>query len=144
MRSIKEDHAYCAFHHDSNSTLSDAARLSGVAIIRIVRAITRRSFDWILSASILIALATAQSIYVPLASFSGTLKTFSKKELTIEKEDSNMMTFAVTRKTHFEIAGKKADASSLKVGEQITVQSRQDPFLQPEAILVKIDQTKSR
>jgi len=109
-----------------------------------VRAVTRRSFGWILSASISIALAEAQSIYVPLASFSGTLKTFSKKELTIEKEDSNMMTFAVTRKTHFEIAGKKADASALKIGEQVTVQSRQDPFLQPEAIVVKIEQPKSR
>ena len=54
-----------------------------------------------------------------------------------------MMTFAVTRKTHFEKGGKKVDASALKVGERVTVQSRQDPFLQPEAILVKIEPAPS-
>jgi len=63
---------------------------------------------------------------VPLAHFNGKVKSATKKEITIETDEGNLVEFTINRKTRTERGGKSISPSELKTGDGVTVEARQE------------------
>jgi hypothetical protein len=83
-------------------------------------------------------LAFAQKSEEVLVSFSGSLKIVSKKEITIEPEPDNEMTFVRTKKTKFLSGGKPVDASRIGRGTVVRVDAVQKLNGDLEAVNVAV------
>jgi DNA/RNA endonuclease YhcR with UshA esterase domain len=77
----------------------------------------------LLLAVLLAALATAQ---VPLANFSGTVHDISKKQVTIDTGDGNLLNFEINRKTKVMRAKKELKPEDIMTGDQVTIEGRQE------------------
>jgi hypothetical protein len=62
---------------------------------------------------------------IPPASFSGTVHGVSSKQITIEKEDGNLLDFDIDRKTRIVRGDKKISATDLESGEVVTIEARE-------------------
>jgi hypothetical protein len=60
------------------------------------------------------------------AIIDGKVHTISKKEISIERDDENVMVFSIGRKTKFQRDGKDADWKSFHAGDQVTIQADED------------------
>jgi len=75
-----------------------------------------------------IALLVAGLVFaqkVPPASFSGTVRGVSSKQITIEKDDGNLVDFDIDRKTRILRGDKKIAATDLESGEVVTIEARE-------------------
>jgi hypothetical protein len=63
---------------------------------------------------------------VPLANFTGTVHDISKKQVTIDTGDSNLLDFEINRKTKVMRAKKEIKAEEILTGDQVTVEGRQE------------------
>jgi DNA/RNA endonuclease YhcR with UshA esterase domain len=77
----------------------------------------------LLLAVLLAALALAQ---VPLANFSGTVHAISKKQVTIDTGDGNLLDFEINRKTKVMRAKKEIKPDDIMTGDQVTIEGRQE------------------
>ena len=71
----------------------------------------------------LAALASAQ---IPLADFSGAVHGVSKKQITIETAEGNLVDFDINKKTRVLRGKKPVPAESLQTGDAVTVEARQE------------------
>jgi len=62
---------------------------------------------------------------IPPASFSGTVHGVSSKQITIEKDDGNLLDFDIDRKTRILRGNKKIAATDLESGEVVTIDARE-------------------
>jgi hypothetical protein len=67
-----------------------------------------------------------QSKAIPLAHFSGKVHGVTKKEITVDTQEGNVVEFTINRKTHTERAGKTIPATDLKTGDAVAIEARQE------------------
>jgi hypothetical protein len=70
------------------------------------------------------ALLAAQK--VPLATFTGTVRSASNKRITIENQEGNLVDFDITGKTRVMSGKKKIRAEDLKSGDQVTIEAHEE------------------
>ena len=73
-----------------------------------------------------------------LVSFSGALKRITKKEIVIEANSDNDMTFVRTKRTTFMSGGRQMDGGSLPEGIVVTVQAFERLNRELEAVTVTV------
>jgi hypothetical protein len=62
---------------------------------------------------------------IPPATFTGTVHGVSKKQITIENEDGNLLDFDINRKTRVMRGETQISAEDLESGEAVTIEARQ-------------------
>jgi hypothetical protein len=70
------------------------------------------------------ALLAAQK--VPLATFTGTVRSASNKRITIENQEGNLVDFDITGKTRVMRAKKKIRPEDLKSGDEVTIEAHEE------------------
>ena len=76
-----------------------------------------------------------------VATFAGVLKNVSKKEITLELDDSHeIMTFRRTKETKFTDGGTEVKATALDLESHVSVDAKQDPDSKLRAVAVKAGQ----
>jgi hypothetical protein len=63
---------------------------------------------------------------IPPATFHGTVHGVSKKQITIENEDGNLLDFDINRKTRLMRGQTQISSSDLENGEPVTIDARQE------------------
>jgi DNA/RNA endonuclease YhcR with UshA esterase domain len=84
---------------------------------------------------LLAALATGQ---VPLANFTGTVHDISKKQVTIDTGDGNLLDFEINRKTKVMRAKKEIKAEEIMTGDQVTIEGRQEMLRFLVAVVITV------
>src|SRR5579859_6715203 len=79
----------------------------------------------------------------PLATFDGTVHAIDKKAILLEQEDSNTLRLVCSRKTHYYDGSQEIKASAIKLGDHVTVETRELRDAELEAINVRLQKTKS-
>ena len=74
----------------------------------------------------LIVLALLFQANFPLAHFTGTLHGVTKKQITIETAEGNLVEFEINRKTQIQRGGKNVSESDLKTGDSVAIDARQE------------------
>jgi hypothetical protein len=67
-----------------------------------------------------------QSEAIPLAHFSGKVHGVTKKEITVDTQEGNVVEFTINRKTRTERSGKPIPATDLKTGDAVAIEARQE------------------
>ncbi|MGD0300516.1 MAG: hypothetical protein ABSE86_25815 [Bryobacteraceae bacterium] len=76
-----------------------------------------------------------------VATFAGVLKNVSKKEITIDLDESHeLMTFRRTKETKFTDGENEVKATSLDLESHVIVDAKQDPDSKLRAVVVKVGQ----
>jgi hypothetical protein len=73
---------------------------------------------------LVVGLLLAQKI--PPATFHGTVHDVSKKKMTIENEDGNLLDFDINRKTHLLRGKAEISSEDFVTGEPVTIEARQE------------------
>jgi len=84
------------------------------------------------------AVAYAQSVKAPLASFNGTVRTIDGSTITLTRPDQDDLEITCTRKTRYYSGSKKIKRSDIKPGDQVTVETTLDIEGKPEAVNVRL------
>jgi len=63
---------------------------------------------------------------IPPATFHGIVHGVSKKQITIENEDGNLLDFDINRKTRLMRGQTQISPSDLENGEPVTIEARQE------------------
>jgi hypothetical protein len=90
-----------------------------------------------LIASVLALGLLFQSKSIPLAQFSGKIHGVTKKEVTIDTDEGNVVDFAVNRKTRVERSGKAIQVTDLKTGDTVAIEARQELLGYLVAVTIK-------
>jgi hypothetical protein len=69
------------------------------------------------------ALVLAQ---IPLATFNGTVHGVSKKQITIENAEGNLLDFEINRKTRVMLNKKQIAPEDLHTGYPVTIEAKQE------------------
>jgi hypothetical protein len=64
---------------------------------------------------------------IPPVTFSGAVHGVSKKHITIETAEGNLLDFDITGKTHVLRGKKKIEPESLQEGESVKIEAKQEP-----------------
>ena len=84
----------------------------------------QRSSAALILAFVFVALLSSQQI--PPASFSGAVHDVSKKQITLETPEGNLLEFDINKKTQV-LRGKKEIApEDLHMGDVVTIEARQE------------------
>jgi hypothetical protein len=71
--------------------------------------------------------------------FVGALKNITKKEITIETDETHeIMTFRRTKETKFTEEGAEVKATKLDLESHVTVEAKQDPDSKLRAVAVRV------
>jgi hypothetical protein len=95
----------------------------------------------------LVCSAPAQKQEEVLLNFSGVLKTLTNKEIVIEPDPDNSMTFIRSKRTRIIQAGKETDGSKIQSGTPVAVECTIRMNGELEAItvtVIEMDQSPSR
>jgi hypothetical protein len=82
--------------------------------------------------------AAKEAKHPVLVSFSGALKRVTKKEVVIEPNADNELTFIRTKKTSFISSGRKLSGEALPEGIAVTVQAFEKLNEELEAVTVTV------
>jgi hypothetical protein len=63
---------------------------------------------------------------IPPATFTGTVHGVSKKQITIENEDGNLLDFDINRKTRVMRGKTQISVADLESGEPVSIDARQE------------------
>lgn len=94
----------------------------------------------LLLAALLTALAAGQ---VPLANFTGTVHDISKKQVTIDTGDGNLLDFEINRKTKVMRAKKEIKAEEIMTGDRVTIEGRQEMLRFLVAVVITVQPSDS-
>ncbi len=72
------------------------------------------------------ALLAAQNKKVPLANFTGAVRSASNKRITIENQEGNLVDFDITGKTRVMSGKKKIRPADLKSGDEVTIEAHEE------------------
>jgi len=82
--------------------------------------------------------AGAQAVDTPLASFTGTVKHLDSGTLTLARTDQDDLEVNCTHKTHYFAGTRKIKREAIKMGDRVSVETRLDLYLKPEAVNVRV------
>jgi hypothetical protein len=89
-------------------------------------------------AAAFILLATLLAAQKPLANFTGAVHGVSKKQITIESAEGNLVDFEINRKTKV-LRGKKEIApEDIMSGDEVTIQARQEMLRFLVAVVITV------
>lgn len=63
---------------------------------------------------------------IPLATFNGTVHGVSKKRITIENAEGNLLDFEINRKTRVMLNKKQISPEDLHSGDPVTIEAKQE------------------
>jgi len=72
------------------------------------------------------AALAAQAQKVPLATFTGAVHGVSKKSITIQNEEGNLVDFEINGKTRVMSGKKEIRSDDLKTGDLVSIEARQE------------------
>jgi hypothetical protein len=87
------------------------------------------------AAALLFAILSAE---VPLATFTGTVHAISKKQITIENSDGNLVDFEINRKTKVMRGKKEIQVEDIMSGDQVSIDSRQEMLQFLVAVVIRV------
>ncbi|HUO31540.1 MAG TPA: hypothetical protein VMU80_20115 [Bryobacteraceae bacterium] len=93
---------------------------------------------WLLVVCAISALALAQDAAQPLASFAGTVKRINATTLTLARQDQEDLEISCTHKTHYFKGDKKIKREEVQRGDRVSVETKLDLYLRPEAVNVRV------
>jgi exosortase/archaeosortase len=73
-----------------------------------------------------------------LVTFSGLLKSLNKKQIVIEPEPDNQMTFVRSKRTRFMKGGNQIDSSAVLPGSVVSIQAFEKLNRELEAVIVTV------
>ena len=82
--------------------------------------------------------AFAQEVEQPLASFTGTVRQINSTMLTLARPDQDDLDISCTRKTHYYNGAQRIKRETIKPGDRVSVETKLDLYLKPEAVNVRI------
>ncbi len=75
----------------------------------------------------------------PLASFTGAVRQIDSTTLTLARPDQDDLVFSCTHKTHyFDAKSKRTKREAIHAGDRVTVETKLDISLKPEAVNVRL------
>jgi hypothetical protein len=77
-----------------------------------------------------------------LATFNGTVRSLDSKSLTLEGDQSQMMSFRCSKKTTFYDGSKKIKPKAIEPGAVVIVEGKEGPDGKPEAVNVRLQPAK--
>jgi hypothetical protein len=89
-------------------------------------------------AACVVAFALAQQAELPLASFTGTVRQINSTTLTLARPDEDDLDISCTRSTHYYEGGQKIKREKIKPGDRVSVETKLDLYLKPEAVNVRV------
>jgi hypothetical protein len=78
----------------------------------------------------------------PVATFHGTLRSISKKEIVLDLPEDQSITFHISHKTRFVKDTKSIKPSAIAAGALVTVDGKRDLLGNVEAVTVTVDSSK--
>jgi len=84
------------------------------------------------------AVAAAQVAGLPLASFTGTVRQIDSTTLTLARPDQDDLDISCTHKTHYYSGSQKIKRDKIKPGDRVSVETKLDLYLKPEAVNVRV------
>jgi hypothetical protein len=82
--------------------------------------------------------AFAQQAQQPLASFTGTVRQINSTTLTLARPDQDDLDISCTHKTHYYSGLQKIKREKIKPGDRVSVETKLDLYLKPEAVNVRV------
>jgi hypothetical protein len=73
-----------------------------------------------------------------LATFDGIVHGVSKKQITIENPDGNLVDFEINGKTRILRAKKRISADDLKTGDSVTIEAKQEMEIYLVAVTITV------
>ena len=93
----------------------------------------------LLSVVLLAALClSAQTVKVPLATFTGTVHGVSSKQITIETSEGNLVDFDINHKTRILRDKKQIAASDIENCDVVTIDAKQEMVKYLVAVVITI------
>jgi hypothetical protein len=80
----------------------------------------------------------AQQIQPPLASFTGTVRQIDSTKLTLARPDQDDLDISCTHRTRYYNGGRKIKRGQIQQGDRVSVETKLDPYLKPEAVNVRL------
>lgn len=80
----------------------------------------------------------AQQVDLPLASFTGTVRQINSTTLTLARTDEDDLDISCTHKTHYYSGSQKIKREKIKPGDRVSVETKLDLYLKPEAVNVRL------
>lgn len=85
-----------------------------------------------------IAAGWSQDVRPPLASFSGTVHEIKATTLTLSRQDQDDLEISLTHGTHYYNGEQRIGRSRIKPGDRVSVETKLDLYLKPEAVNVRV------
>jgi hypothetical protein len=82
--------------------------------------------------------ACAQQADQPLASFTGTVRQIDSTTLTLARPDQDDLDISCTHKTRYYAGAQKIKREAIKPGARVSVETKLDLYLKPEAVNVRL------
>ena len=82
--------------------------------------------------------AFAQQVDLPPASFTGTVRHINSTTLTLARPDQDDFDISCTHNTHYYSGAQKIKRDKIKSGDRVTVETKLDLYLKPEAVNVRV------
>jgi len=80
----------------------------------------------------------AQQVEPPLASFTGTVKEITSTNLRLARPGQDDLDISCTHNTHYYDGKQKIKRDKIKPGNRVTVETKLDLYLKPEAVNVRL------
>ncbi len=74
----------------------------------------------------------------PLASFTGTVREMDSTKLTLARRDQDDLDISLTHNTHYYSGSQKIKREKIKPGDRVSVETKLDLYLKPEAVNVRL------
>ena len=91
-----------------------------------------------LISTILLLAALLGAAEPPLANFTGVVHGISKKQITIDNADGNLVDFEINRKTKVMRGKKEISVDDIMSGDQVTIQARQEMLRFLVAVVITV------
>lgn len=87
------------------------------------------------------AAGTDHSLTAAVATFNGTIKAISKKDVTVDLDSGNTVEFKLSKKTEFYVGEKRVTVKDLAPEAQVKIEGNKDGFgvLTATKLVVKMD-----
>jgi hypothetical protein len=80
----------------------------------------------------------AQQADLPLASFTGTVRHIDSTTLTLARPEQDDLDVSCTHKTHYYSGSQRIKRDKIKPGDRVSVETKLDLYLKPEAVNVRL------
>ena len=74
----------------------------------------------------------------PLASFTGTVRQINSTTLTLARPDQDDLEISRTHNTRYYSGSQKIKREKIKPGDRVSVETKLDLYLKPEAVNVRV------